>query len=96
MKTSALVFLISFLWAGIICAEEYAIIKESLFGTQKIEFYKTQEDALRNYKGEGTLYRITRSKIAVKQVETKKRIEVTEYEWIVDKNNDINTKQKAR
>jgi len=77
--------MISLLWVGFVYGEEYAIIKESLFGTQKIEIYKSLEQALDNYTGEGTVYKISREKIAVKQVEKKKKIEVTEYKWIIDK-----------
>jgi len=96
MKRITLFVLISFLFAGAVSAEEYAIIKDSLFGTQKIEFYRTQQEALEHYTGEGTLYSITRNKISVKQVETKKKIEVTEYEWIVDKETDKNAGLKKK
>ncbi|HOO37027.1 MAG TPA: hypothetical protein PLV78_01850 [Deltaproteobacteria bacterium] len=85
MKRLFLILWISLFWVGLVYGEEYAIIKESLFGTQKIEVYKTLEQALDNYTGEGTVYKISREKIAVKQVEKKKKIEVTEYKWIVDK-----------
>ena len=85
MKKLYLILVISLFWVGLVYGEEYAIIKESLFGTQKIEVYKTLEQALNNYTGEGTVYKISREKIAVKQVEKKKKIEVTEYKWIVDK-----------
>ena len=85
MKRLFLILWISLFWVELVYGEEYAIIKESLFGTQKIEVYKTLEQALDNYTGEGTVYKISREKIAVKQVEKKKKIEVTEYKWIIDK-----------
>ena len=85
MKKLILTLMISLLWVGFVYGEEYAIIKESLFGTQKIEIYKSLEQALDNYTGEGTVYKISREKISVKQVEKKKKIEVTEYKWIIDK-----------
>jgi glucokinase len=96
MKRLFLILLISLFWFGPIYGEEYAIIKESLFGTQKIEIYKTLDEALENYTGEGTVYSITRKKIAVKQVETKKKIEVTEYKWIIEKNEEKNGKKKGK
>ena len=95
MKRLFLILLISLLWVGLVYGEEYAIIKESLFGTQKIEIYRTLEQALDNYTGEGTVYKISREKIGVKQVEKKKKIEVTEYKWIIDKN-DKNGKTKGK
>lgn len=64
--------------------EEYAIIKDSLFGTQKIEIYQSKEEALRRFSGEGKIYRITRKEIPVKRVEKRKKVEVTEYDWIID------------
>lgn len=96
MKRILLVVLISLLWVGPVYAEEYAIIKESLFGTQKIEIYKTLEQALDNYTGEGTVYKISREKIGVKQVERKKKVEVTEYRWIIDKSKGKNGKTKGK
>jgi hypothetical protein len=96
MKRVFLIILISLFWSGLIYGEEYAIIKESLFGTQKIEIYKTLDEALDNYTGEGTVYSITRKKVSVKQVETKKKIEVTEYKWIIEKNEDKNGKKKGK
>ncbi len=80
-------FLIAFLilgWALPGTAEEFAIIKDSLFGTQKIEIYQSEEEALKHYAGEGRIYRITRKEVPVKRVETRKKVEVTEYGWIVD------------
>jgi hypothetical protein len=96
MKKMLLIVSVLLFWANILLAEEYAIIKESLFGTQKIEIYKTLEEALENYTGEGTVYSITRKKVSVKQVETKKKIEVTEYKWIIEKNEDKNGKKKGK
>ncbi len=84
MRTIALIILMAALWSTPATAEEYAIIKNSLFGTQKIEIYQTQEEALKNFSGEGKLYRITRKEMPVKRVETRKKVEVTEYDWIVD------------
>ena len=40
-------------------AKEYAIIKDTMFGSQKIEIYQTLKEALDNYTGEGKLYEIT-------------------------------------
>ena len=84
MKKIALGILIVFLWSSPGVSDEYAIIKDSLFGTKKIEIYKTLDEALQRYTGEGTVYRITRKEIPVRKIEAKKKIEITEYEWIVD------------
>ncbi len=96
MKRILLTALVILVWAGVTPAEEYAIIRESLFGTQKIEIYKTLDEALKNYSGEGALYQISRKKVPVKQVETRKKIEVTEYEWIVDMTDEKNGKPKGK
>lgn len=78
----ALVFFL--LCAGSVFGKEYAIIKDTLFGSQKIEIYQSLEEALKNYTGDGTLYEISRKRVPVKRIETKKKIEVTEYQWIVE------------
>jgi len=64
--------------------KEYAIIRDTLFGSQRIEFYQSLEDALKNFKGEGKLYELSRKEVSVRRVETKKKIEVTEYQWIIN------------
>ncbi|HON61765.1 MAG TPA: hypothetical protein PK314_07840 [Deltaproteobacteria bacterium] len=84
MKKIALIVLFVLLWFSPGISEEYAIIKDSLFGTKKIEIYKNLDDALQRYTGEGKVYRITRKEIPVKKIEAKKKIEITEYEWIPD------------
>lgn len=63
-------------------AEEYAIIKDTIFGASKIDIYKTKDEALRSYSGEGRIYRITREEIFVKRKETRKKVEVTEHVWV--------------
>ncbi len=73
-------------------AEEYAIVKDSLFGTQKIEFYTSREEALKHFTGEGRIYQITRTEVPVKRVGTRKKVEVTEYGWIVDEGKARKTK----
>jgi hypothetical protein len=69
-------------------AKEYAIIKDSMFGSQKIEIYQSLKDALDNYTGEGKLYEITLKLVPVKRVETKKKVEVSEFKWSVDEKVD--------
>jgi hypothetical protein len=69
-------------------AKEYAIIKDTMFGGQKIEIYQSLRDALDNYTGEGKLYEITLKPIPVKRVETKKKVEVSEFKWSVDEKVD--------
>ncbi len=69
-------------------AKEYAIIKDTMFGSQKIEIYQSLKDALDNYTGEGKLYEITLKPVPVKRVETKKKVEVSEYKWSVDEKVD--------
>lgn len=63
-------------------AKEYAIIKDSMFGTRKIEIYQNLKDALANYSGEGKIYEITKKEIPIRRIESKKKIEVSEYKWI--------------
>jgi hypothetical protein len=78
--------------------KEYAIIKDTMFGTQKIEIYQTLKDALENYTGEGKLYEISRKEVLVKRVESKKKVEMTEYKWIVEdkgKTDTINKTEKT-
>jgi hypothetical protein len=65
-------------------AKEYAIIKDTMFGTQKIEIYQNMKDALTNYTGEGKIYEITKKEIPIKRIESRKKIEVSEYKWIVE------------
>jgi hypothetical protein len=69
-------------------AKEYAIIKDTMFGSQKIEIYQSLKDALDNYTGEGKLYEITLKPVPVKRVETKKKVEVSEYKWSIDEKVD--------
>jgi hypothetical protein len=69
-------------------AKEYAIIKDTMFGNQKIELYQSLKDALDNYTGEGKLFEITLKPVPVKRVETKKKVEVSEYKWSVDEKVD--------
>ena len=65
-------------------AKEYAIIRNTMFGGQKIEVYKSLNDALDNYSGQGKIYEITLTPVPLKRVESKKRIEVSEFRWTVD------------
>jgi|GEM_PF-410961 len=69
-------------------AKEYAIIKDTMFGSQKIEIYQTLKEALDNYTGEGKLYEITLKPVPVKRVETKKKVEVSEFKWTIDEKTD--------
>jgi hypothetical protein len=84
MKKAVLTLLVLFLWALPGRSEEYAIIKDTLFGAQKIEFYSSKEKALKHYTGEGKIYRIVRTEVPVKKIETRKKVEVTENIWIID------------
>lgn len=84
MKKIVLGILMVVLWSSQGFSDEYAVIKDSLFGTKKIEFYPTLGEALEHYRGEGKVYRINRTEVQVKKIEAKKKIEITEYEWIVD------------
>lgn len=70
--------------AATLSAKDYAIIKEGLFGSRKIELYKSLEEALANYSGEGRIYEITLKPVPVRRVENKKKVEVSEYVWVVD------------
>lgn len=92
MKKIALGILIVLLWSSPGISDEYAIIKDSLFGTKKIEIYKTLDEALKHYSGEGKVYRMTRNEVPVKKIEAKKKIEITEYEWIPDDKKGKETK----
>jgi hypothetical protein len=69
-------------------AKEYAIIKDTMFGSQKIEIFQNMKDALDNYTGEGKLYEITLKPVPVKRIETKKKVEVSEFKWTVDEKAD--------
>jgi hypothetical protein len=73
---------------GAAYAKEYAIIKDTMFGSQKIEIYQNLKEALDNYTGEGKLYEITLKAVPVKRVETKKKVEVSEFKWTVDEKTD--------
>ena len=73
---------------GMAYAKEYAIIKDTMFGSQKIEIYQTLKEALDNYTGEGKLYEITLKAVPVKRIETKKKVEVSEFKWTVDEKTD--------
>lgn len=65
-------------------AKDYAIIKNAMFGGQKIEVYRSLREALDNYSGQGKIYEITLTPVPLKRVESKKKIEVSEYTWTVD------------
>jgi hypothetical protein len=69
-------------------AKEYALIKDTMFGSQKIEIYQSLKDALDNYTGEGKIYEITLKPVPVKRIETKKKVEVSEFKWSVDEKVD--------
>jgi hypothetical protein len=69
-------------------AKEYAIIKDTMFGSQKIEIYQSLKDALENYTGEGKLYEISLKPVPVKRIETKKKVEVSEFKWSIDEKVD--------
>jgi hypothetical protein len=84
MKKAVIALVALLVLAAPAMAEEFAIIKDSLFGSQKIEFYASREEALRRYNGEGKIYRITKTEIPVKRIETRKKVEVTEYGWVID------------
>jgi hypothetical protein len=75
-------------------AKEYAIIKDTMFGSQKIEIYQSLRDALDNYTGEGKLYEITLKPVPVKRVETKKKVEVSDFKWSVDEKVDKTEKNE--
>jgi len=84
MKQGFLIISTVIFWTAPGMAEEYAIIRDSLFGTRKIEIYQSLNEALSHYNGEGKVYKITRKEIPVKRVSSRKRVEVTEYTWIPD------------
>lgn len=65
-------------------AKDYAIIKKAMFGGQKIEVYQSLKDALENYSGQGKIYEVTLTPVPLKRVESKKKIEVSEFTWTVD------------
>ncbi|HOS96787.1 MAG TPA: hypothetical protein PLR71_11320 [Deltaproteobacteria bacterium] len=69
-------------------ARDYAIIKDTMFGSQKIEVYKSLKDALDNYTGEGRIYEITLKPVPLRRVERKKTVEVSEYTWSVDEKDE--------
>jgi hypothetical protein len=75
-----------------VSAKEYAIIKDTMFGSQKIEIFQTLKEALDNYTGEGKLYEITLKSVPVKRIETKKKVEVSEFKWTVDEKADKSEK----
>lgn len=76
------------LMASAAWAKEYAIIKDTMFGSQKIEIFQSLKEALENFTGEGRLYEITLKQVPLRRVETKKKVEVSEYRWSVDEKND--------
>jgi len=82
-KIGLLLLAAVFFWSPL-QAKEYAIIKDTMFGTQKIEIYQNLKDALSNYSGEGKVYEITKKEVPIKRIESKKKIEVSEYKWIVE------------
>ena len=87
MRTVAVFLLAAFFFGSAAQAaqgKEYAIIKDTMFGTQKIEIYQSLKEALENYTGEGKLYEITRKDVPVKRVESTKKVEVTEYKWVAE------------
>jgi hypothetical protein len=87
MRTAVVFLLAAFFFGSTAQAaqgKEYAIIKDTMFGTQKIEIYQSLKEALENYTGEGKLYEITRKDVPVKRVESTKKVEVTEYKWVVE------------
>jgi len=84
MKQGLLTVSMIILWTAPGMSEEYAIIRDSLFGTKKIEIYQSLNEALNHYNGEGKVYKITRKEVPVKRVSSRKRVEVTEYTWIPD------------
>ncbi len=69
-------------------SKEYAIIKDTMFGSQKIEIFQSLKEALENFTGEGRLYEITLKQVPLRRVETKKKVEVSEYRWSVDEKTD--------
>ncbi|MCE5275365.1 MAG: hypothetical protein LLG43_09525 [Deltaproteobacteria bacterium] len=84
MRRMAVFLLAAFIFGGAAQAKEYAIIKDTLFGSQKIQIYQTLKDALEDYTGEGVLYEITRKPVTVKRVEARKKVEISEYKWVVE------------
>ena len=87
MRTAAIFLLAVFFFGSAAQAaqgKEYAIIKDTMFGTQKIEIYQNLNDALTNFTGEGKIYEITKKEIPIRRIESKKKIEVSEYRWIVE------------
>lgn len=76
-------------------AKEYAIIKDTMFGGQKIEVYRSLKDALENYSGQGKLYEITLKPVRLKRVESKKTVEVSEFKWAVDEKVEKTEKEQT-
>ena len=92
MRKIGMFLLTALIFGSAAQAKEYAIIKDTMFGSQKIEIYQTLKDALGNYSGEGKIYEIVRKEVPVKRVESKKKIEVSEYRWILNEKNEKNEK----
>jgi hypothetical protein len=90
MRKIGVFLLAAFIFGSAAHAKEYAIIKDSMFGSQKIELYQTLKDALGNYSGEGKIYEIVRKEVPIKRIESKKKIEVSEYKWIVNEKKEKN------
>ncbi|HPC48255.1 MAG TPA: hypothetical protein PLW83_09425 [Deltaproteobacteria bacterium] len=67
-----------------VSARDFAIIKNGMFGTRKIELYGSLDEALANYDGNGKIYEITLKQVPLKRKENKKKVEVSEYVWVVD------------
>lgn len=84
MRRMAVFLLASFIFGGAAQAKEYAIIKDTLFGSQKIQIYQNLKEALEDYTGEGVLYEITRKPVTLKRVEARKKVEISEYKWVVE------------
>ncbi|HVN70802.1 MAG TPA: hypothetical protein VMU10_02170 [Desulfomonilia bacterium] len=92
MRKISVLLVTALLIGGAAYAKEYAIIKDTMFGGQKIEIYQSLKDALDNYTGEGKLYEISLKSVPVKRIETKKKVEVSEYKWTIDEKNDKSEK----
>ncbi|HOJ13790.1 MAG TPA: hypothetical protein PLS81_05765 [Deltaproteobacteria bacterium] len=82
--SACLAVLVVCTWARGASAIEFAIIKNAMFCGQKIEVYKSLDEALENYTGEGKIFEITLKPVPMKRVENKKKIEVSEFTWKVD------------
>ncbi len=95
MKTITLSALLLIVLSLPLHAEEFAIIKDALFGKQNIKFYPSEEEALKNFDGEGKVYGITKREIPVVRKEKRKKVEVTEYEWVVEQKKTVKPQGSA-